>query len=816
MVLPAVAILAGGGGAIPHVDAAASVPPVQPGPSAHQAFDDTTGPPNQSIPRGAPAGPLLHPRVPLPARQAGALRGAARAGAANVGTTEVLGFAQYGEVTSGAWRTDIQFQRLTTVAYFGINLAANGTVINDAGYSGWWSGETTQLINTAHWAGDRAVLTIKVFSSASIEALVGSAANRQNAINNVVGQLASRGGDGVNVDFEGSTPTVNPSDFTTFVAQLGAALRSRVPASSYLTVDTYASAAEGGTMFDISHLSPYVDAFDVMAYDITYPGSSNAGPVAPLNGNRYSDTTTMNEFLRLVPAQQVILGVPYYGYKWCVTQPAEGAGVNGGCANGSAQADTYASVVADLGCAPQLAQHYDTTYQEPWATWWSPASGDPCGGNHNSWRELFYDNAQSLGAKYDLVNSLHLRGVGIWALGYDAGALWDEVAAKLNVQHAVGALGGDARVAVAGADGTAWGMSGTSAARPVFAKSWHGLGLSIIGTPAVAGIPRSSAPATPFYIATGSDHNLWVSSESKTWQPLTPSPVYCTSGPGATTVAQTPGTPGTYLLVVGCRGADGALWYAKGPAASDPLSLPSLPGFTSLGEDFTDAPAIAAVAPFNNVDTELTFFVNDLDGRVWSRTLASPTWVQMPWACVGQPAAAAMGDTRQWTGFGCQGTDQAVWLATSSGAGWNTFSLGGRVIGGPGLAVAPGNWTVVVEGADHGLWQETNSGPWTPAGGYVTTGAGAAALLSEFRQPLTPLCAIAPRIGRWPRPKRLLRNGCQRQRMLAHRGPGEPRFPACSPRRRSSSPPSWSAWFSGRATSIRTPPTNTTRQPPAR
>lgn len=701
-------------------------------PTAHQVFDDTTGPADPSVPRGAPALPLLDPRVATNVHGP-----AGRGSAATTGSTEVLGFAQTGEVTSGAWQTDLQFQRLTTIAYFGINLNSSGSIINDAGYTGWWSSETTHLINTAHWAGDRAVLTVKDFDSASIEALVGNEANRKNAINGVVGQLAARGGDGVNVDFEGSAPAVHPADFTTFVAELDSALRSRVPAGSYLTVDTYASAAAGGTMYDISGLRPYVDAFDVMAYDITSLGSSTAGPVAPLNGDTYSDANTMNEYLRLVPAQQVILGVPYYGNKWCVTQPTEGASVNRGCANGSAQADTYASVLADRACAPQLSQHYDSTYQEPWATWWSPASGDPCGGNHNSWREIFYDDAQSLGAKYDLVNSLHLRGIGIWALGYDSGSqdLWNEIGLKLPVQHAVGPLGGDARTAVNGSDGTVWGLSGSIGARPVLAGRWHGLGLSIIGNPVVAAIPRASAPATPFYIATGTDHNLWVSSESKTWQPLAPTPVYCTSSPAATAVAQTPGTPGSYLLVVACRGNDGALWYARGAAASDPLSLPSLSDFASLGGNVTGGPALAAVAPFDSVDGELTFFVNGADGRVWSRTLASSTWVEMPWACVGQPAAAAMGDTRQWTGFACQGLDHAVWLATTSGAGWTTFSLGGRVLDGPGLAVAPGSWTVVAEGTDHALWQETDSSRWTSAGGCLTAGAAGGALLSETANP---------------------------------------------------------------------------------
>ena len=62
----------------------------------------------------------------------------------------------------------------------------------------------------------------------------------------------------------------------------------------------------------------------------------------------------------------------------------------------------------------------------------SPASGDPCGANHNSWREVYYDDAQSLGLKYGLVNASQLRGAGIWALGYDGASrdLWNVLSAK--------------------------------------------------------------------------------------------------------------------------------------------------------------------------------------------------------------------------------------------------------------------------------------------------------------------------------------------------------------------------------------------------
>src|SRR5207245_5576157 len=101
---------------------------------------------------------------------------------------------------------------------------------------------------------------------------------------------------------------------------------------------------------------------------------------------------------------------------------------------GAATADPYSGARADLQCALNLQNNWDYASSTPWASWYSPATNDPCGGNHNSWRELYYDNATSLGDKYDLVNNRNIRGIGMWALGYDHGYtdLWNEIEAKLQ------------------------------------------------------------------------------------------------------------------------------------------------------------------------------------------------------------------------------------------------------------------------------------------------------------------------------------------------------------------------------------------------
>ena len=342
---------------------------------------------------------------------------------------EVLGFAPYWSLSQHAnWNYNL----LGTVAYFGLDVKADGSFdTTTSGWSGWNSQELIDTINRAHQAGHRAVIVIKAFDEATINQIVTTGA-AQTAINNTLAAVDAKNLDGVNIDFEGYASATYPniqSGITSFAAQMTAQMHARLP-GSVVTIDTYSGSAswEGG-IFSITQLAPVVDGLFVMAYDMAsgnMPG--HAGPNAPLNGWTYNDSTAVAQYLSKAPASKVILGVPYYGYKWSTTSAAPYGAISGG-----ATAEPYSAIAGDFACAQQLSQHWDATAQSPWASWWSPAVNDPCGGNHGSWRELYYDDATSLGLKYDLATASGLRGVGIWALGYDGNApeLWDLIARKL-------------------------------------------------------------------------------------------------------------------------------------------------------------------------------------------------------------------------------------------------------------------------------------------------------------------------------------------------------------------------------------------------
>src|SRR5438445_734835 len=120
-----------------------------------------------------------------PSAPAGA-RGLAAPTANSTLTREVLGFAPYYELSQ---RANWNYSLLGTVAYFGLNVNADGSFnSSDANWTGWNSQELAEVINNAHLAGDRVVLVIKQFNQATICQIITSDPAPQNAISNTITQ----------------------------------------------------------------------------------------------------------------------------------------------------------------------------------------------------------------------------------------------------------------------------------------------------------------------------------------------------------------------------------------------------------------------------------------------------------------------------------------------------------------------------------------------------------------------------------------------------------------------------------------------------
>jgi len=332
---------------------------------------------------------------------------------------EVFGFAPYWTMSK---LDNVDFNVLTTLSYFGVTVNADGSFDkSDPGYITFQSKKATDLFKKAHSHGTRVVLTLTLMDNDTLDSFLLDPQAQEVAVNQAVNEVKNRGIDGINVDFEyvGNPGSEERNAFSRFVKTLTEKMHKEVP-SSKVTVSVYASAANAPRLVDIASVAKYSDGIFMMAYDFAVAGSDIAMPTAPLYGKKegkysYDISTAVDDFLAQMPANKLILGVPYYGYNYVVYKPGVNVPTRPASWRGSGTAQTVEYATANV---PVEASGWDDVGKVGWKAYYVNETG--------TWRVLFQDDTKSLSMKYDFALEKNLGGVGMWALGFDNGTddLW--------------------------------------------------------------------------------------------------------------------------------------------------------------------------------------------------------------------------------------------------------------------------------------------------------------------------------------------------------------------------------------------------------
>jgi spore germination protein len=171
-----------------------------------------------------------------------------------------------------------------------------------------------------------------------------------------------------------------------------------------------------------------------MSYDYYGISSDIAGPIAPMKGfkeNKYffDVTTTYEDYLKQIPKNKIVMGVPYYGWDWAVK---DGATITSRTfpsdnPNNYAAVLSYARMREDKDLNRKQCQ-WDDFAEENWCWYTDQKTGI----DHQVW----FEDAKSLGVKYDYANKQDFSGIAIWVLGYDKDYpdLWNLMKEKFSVQ----------------------------------------------------------------------------------------------------------------------------------------------------------------------------------------------------------------------------------------------------------------------------------------------------------------------------------------------------------------------------------------------
>lgn len=309
----------------------------------------------------------------------------------------ILGFATY------YYSGDTSSYNSITTNTSTIDEIATHTYITDA------YGNISGLIpsNQITYANNNNIKTLAMisnnFDGNIAKILLESPSNRQALINNILNAVKVNGYKGVNVDLEG-VYYYDRSYLTTFMSELYSTLH---PQGFYVTMAVPAKTSDSPTnswsgAYDYAALANYSDQVILMTYDEHYPGGTH-GAIASIgwveNVIKYATT--------VVPKDKLLLGTAAYGYDWS-SNGTKAYGISG-IYNLAA---TYGAVIK-----------WDSISQSPYFTY-----SDASGISHTVW----FENAESLNYKLDLVNSYDLAGIGVWRLGLENIDYWTSIKTKLN------------------------------------------------------------------------------------------------------------------------------------------------------------------------------------------------------------------------------------------------------------------------------------------------------------------------------------------------------------------------------------------------
>ncbi|MFI5261581.1 MAG: cell wall-binding repeat-containing protein, partial [Candidatus Limnocylindrales bacterium] len=348
-------------------------------------------------------------------------------------TGEVYGFLPYWEIGSG---TDayLRYDLLTTIALFAVYYDASGNLNTTTLLGSGRAALISTIVQHAHAAGVRVDLTVRPSSDTATgnQAFFASPTVQATTISNVAAEVKQLGLDGANVDIE-SLYNADFAAYGAFDGSLRAALVKIDPAA-HVTVSTNANVSGSGMARQATDHG--VDRVFLMGYNYRGVSSNPVGSISPLVSSvgGLSLSWSIGQYDKLgVPRGRVLLGLPYYGLTWPTTSGVLHA----------ARSGTGATWLPSQGLPPPAGTtiHHDTVESSAWFAVQNATT--------KAWSETYYDDETSLRAKYGLAVQDGLAGVGMWALGYDAGqaGYWEAIASTFGVLR----LGGSDRYGTAAA-----------------------------------------------------------------------------------------------------------------------------------------------------------------------------------------------------------------------------------------------------------------------------------------------------------------------------------------------------------------------------
>lgn len=241
------------------------------------------------------------------------------------------------------------------------------------------------------------------FEDTSIETttVLNTTSYRDALVNNILAQAITYGLDGINVDFE--EVSVEASDgFIQFIKELSIKCEKN---DIILSVDNYMPTYT--PHYNRAEQAKYADYVIMMGYDEHTAGSEEAGSVASIDFVRDGVAATLEE----VPAEQVILGMPFYCRVWEVN--ADGTVIDSKAYGLDAVQSFLKNHELTAEWDEEMGQYY-AQYTEGEKTYM-----------------VWIEDEKSIEEKLKVMDEYGLAGGAFWKKGFDNSATWNVIAKYL-------------------------------------------------------------------------------------------------------------------------------------------------------------------------------------------------------------------------------------------------------------------------------------------------------------------------------------------------------------------------------------------------
>ncbi len=235
-------------------------------------------------------------------------------------------------------------------------------------------------------------------SSVDTTTVLNTTSARDTLVNNLIAQAITYGLDGINVDIEQLAAEAGDG-YIQFIKELSIKCEKN---DIILSVDNYVPTASSA-VYDRTEQAKYADYVVIMGYDEHYSGSEEAGSVASLDWVAQGIDDTLKE----VPAEQTILGMPFYCRVWEVAS------------DGSISSTAYGinSIQGYL-----RTNGVTTAWDETEGQYYGEYTKD------DVTYKIWVEDETSIEKKLDLMQEKELAGGAFWKKGFDSTGVWNIIA----------------------------------------------------------------------------------------------------------------------------------------------------------------------------------------------------------------------------------------------------------------------------------------------------------------------------------------------------------------------------------------------------